>query len=234
MSADDLTPERLDAILNGSEPATDDADRDMLALAATLRGAAPPASEDLRARVRATAAEEAAGGGSRRRGPGWRTRLLIAGPALATVVAAVVVILVVDGGGGTNPTSLPSLESTATAPAAGTGVADATAPSSDALKAAPSTVPQAALSAGPVILRVGPGTLERRVADAQRIVTQAGGTVMATPQATPRPGTLLTITLPPDHAAAAVAELSALGNLAGGVIAPGADGTQRLLMTERP
>jgi hypothetical protein len=239
MSADDLTPERLDAILDGSEPATDDADRDMLALAATLRGAAPPASDGLRARVRAIAGETPAGGRSDRRNPGWRARLLIAGPALATVVAAVVVIAVVGGDSGTNRTNLASGESTATAPTSGTGGADATArSSSDALKVAPSSAPRAAASAGPVILRVEGGTLQRRVAEARRIVTRAGGNVVATPQSTAQPtaqpGTLLTVTLPPERAAEAIAELGALGEVTGGALDPAPDGTLRLLLTERP
>lgn len=233
MSGDDLTPERLDAILNGSEPATEDADRDMLALAGALRGAAPPAGDELRERVRAIAAGTPAEAQAGRRNPGWRTRALIAGPALATVVAAVVVIVVAGGDSGPGASNLASRESTATAPAAGAVVADSTSPApTDALQVAPAA--RASVGAGPVILRVGTNTLERRVADARRIVADAGGTVLATPQATPRPGTLLTITLPPDQAAGAIAELAALGEVAGGTLDPAADGSLRLLMTERP
>ena len=197
MNPDDLTPERLDAILNGSQPPTEDADREMLALAAELRGAAPGAGDELRERVRAIAAQAPESAGARRGNPGWRTRLLLAAPALATVVAAIVVIAVVGGDSGTKHTDLASNAPTVTSTAArvrrdrfarevaergGAGRAVGNAPG--------------ALSAGPVIVRVGAGTLARRVADARRIVARAGGTAVVTPQATARPGTLLTITLP--------------------------------------
>jgi len=231
MTPDDLTPERLDAILNGSEPATSDAERDMLSLAASLRDAAPHAGDDLRDRVRAIAAPAPTGRETRRRGPGWRTRLLIAAPALATVTAAVVVIAVVGGDDPVkNQTSLTSAES---AGAATTTTAQAAARSAaDTVKVAPS--PQAArpeLGAGPITVRVEPGTLQQRIADARRIVRAAGGTVnKATRQTSAEPGALLEITLPPDRASAAIAKLVGLGE--GGDGAAGG-GTVRLLLTER-
>ncbi len=235
MNPDDLTPDRLDAILNGSQAPTEDADREMLALAAELRGTAPGAGDKLRERVRAIAAQAPESAGARRVGPGWRTRLLLAGPALATVVAAIVVIAVVGGGSGTKPTDLARSESTVTSTARRAGVADANAKSpSEAVRAAPSATPPAALTAGPVILRVDAGTLARRVADARRIVARAGGTVVATPQATAQPGTLLTITLPPAHAAEAIAQLSALGEVTGGTLATTVDGSFSLLLAEGP
>lgn len=234
MNPDDLTPERLDAILNGSQPPTEDADREMLALAAELRGSAPGADDELRERVRAIAAQAPERTGARRGNPGWRTRLLLTAPAVATVVAAIVVIAVVGGDSGTTHTDLASNSPTVTSTAAGSGVADSSAKSpSEAVQAAPSATPPASLSAGPVIVRVGAGTLARRVADAQRIVARAGGTAVVTPQATVRPGTLLTIKLPPARAAEATAELSALGEVTGGTLATAPGGSLSLLLTER-
>jgi hypothetical protein len=235
MNPDDLTPERLDAVLNGSQAPTEDADREMLALAAELRGAAPGAGDELRERVRAIVAQAPERADARRGNPGWRSRLLLAGPALATLVAAIVVIAVVGGDSGTKQTDLASSEPTVTSTAARAGVTDSRAKApSEAVQAAPSATPPAALTAGPVILRVGSGTLARRVADARRIVTRAGGTVAATPQATAQPGTLLTITLPPAHAAEVIAQLSALGEVTGGTLATAAGGSLNLLLTEAP
>ena len=235
MNPDDLTPERLDAILNGSQAPTEDVDREMLALAAELRGATPGAGDELRERVRAIAAQAPELADAHRGKPGWRSRLLIAGPALATVVAAVVVIAVVGGDSGTKQTDLASTESAVTSTATRAGATDATAKSpSEGVQAAPSATPRAALAAGPVILQVDAGTLARRVADARRIVARAGGTVVATPQATAPPGTLLTITLPSARAAEVIAQLSELGEVTGGSLATAAGGSSSLLLTEGP
>lgn len=235
MKPDDLTPERLDAILDGSQAPTEDADRAMLALAAELRGGAPGAEDRLRERVRMIAAQAPEAAGARRGSPGWRSRLLLAGPALATIAAAIVIIAVVGGDSGTTRTELASSESTVGSTATRAGATDATAKSSSgAVQATPSASPPAALSAGPVILRVDAGTLALRVADARRIVTGAGGTVVATPQATARPGTLLTVTVPPARAAGVLAQLSKLGAVSGGTLAGAAAGSLSLLLTEGP
>ena len=233
MSTDDLTPERLDAILNGSEPATSDAERDMLALAASLRDGSPRAGDDLRDRVRAIGAPASAPL-TRQRGPGWRTRFLLAGPALATVVAAVVVIAVVGRDDpGTSRTSLtttqPAFSGASATTATPLGAARSAA---DAETVAPSsTAVQPAATAGPVIIRVEPGTLARRLADARRIVAAAGGTTVVTRQTTGDPGVLLAIKLPPDRVSGALAELTRLGEGREGP-ATGADGTVRVLLTE--
>lgn len=231
MTPGDLTPERLDAILNGSELATSDAERDMLALAASLRDAAPRAGGDLRDRVRAIAAPAPTGRETRRLGPGWRTRLLIAGPALATVIAAVVVIAVVGGDNpATNPANLSSSESAGASTT--TAAATAARSSADAVKGAPSlsAVPEA--KAGPVTVLVEPGTLQQRIADARRIVAAAGGSVDVTRQVPAEAGALLTITLASGREAVTLAKLVRLGDVRDGAAA-GADGAVRLLLKER-
>ena len=229
MSPDDLTPERLDAILNGSEPAESDPERDMLALAASLRDGSPRAGGELRERVRAIAAS---GREPRQRGPGWRTRFLIAGPAVAMVVAAVVVIAVVGRDDpGTNRTSLTTPQS-ALSGAVTTPVAPSAARSSaDAEQAVPSSTAPPAATVGPVIVRVDPGSLPRRLADAQRIVAAAGGAVVVTRQTGRDPSALLAITLPADRVSGVLAKLTRLGEGRGGS-AIGTDGTLRLLLTE--
>jgi hypothetical protein len=231
VTPDDLTPERLDAILSGSEPATSHAERDMLALAASLRNAAPHAGDDLRDRVRAIAAPAPTGREARRLGPGWRTRLLIAAPALATVTAAVVVIAVVGGDDPVkNQTSLTSAESAGASTT--TAASTAARSSADAVSGAPSLSAAPEAKAGPVTVLVEPGTLQQRIADARRIVATAGGTVNVTRQATAEPGSLLTITLAPDREAVTLAKLVRLGDVRDGAAA-GADGTVRLLLKER-
>jgi hypothetical protein len=228
MSGGDLTPERLDGILDGSQAPNEETDRDMLALAAELRDAAPGAGDELRERVRAIAAQAPAHADPHRGGVGWRSRLLLVGPALATVVAALVVIVVVDGNGGSNR-DLARRESalTSAAPAAGAPQA-AAGSSSDSMRVAPP-----ALAAGPVIVQVDTGTLVARVDEARRIVTRAGGTVTETPQSTSPPGTLLTITLPAERAAGAAAKLAALGEVSGGSFTSANGGSLRVLLTER-
>ena len=230
MSADDLTPERLDAILNGSEPAESDAERDMLALAASLREGSPRADDELRERVRAITVP---GREMRQRGPGWRTRFLIAGPALATVVAAVVVIAVVGRDDpGTNRTSL-TRESAAFDAAATTTATPPLAAKSplDTGKAVPSSTARGGVTAGPVIVRVEPGTLPRHLADARRIVAAADGAMVVTPQTTGDPSALLTITLPPNRVSGVLSELTLLCKGREGS-AIGVDGTVRVLLTE--
>lgn len=231
MTPDDLTPERLDAILNGSEPPTSDAERDMLALAASLRDAAPRASEDLRDRVRAIAEPAATGGETGRRSPGWRTRLLVAGPAIATVVAAVVVIAVVGGDDpGTNRTSLTRESAGSAGSSAATTTRSATSAAARALSPS-TTAPE--VSAGPTVVRIEPGTLQQRIADARRIVAAADGTAIVSVQTAAEPSALLTITLPTNRAPGALAKLMRLGNV-GERAATGPDGTVRLLLTEQP
>ena len=133
---DDLTPERLDAILNGSEPPTSDAERDMLALAASLRDATPGAGDDLRDRVRAIAAPEPTGREARQRGPGWRTRLLLIAPAIVTATAAVVVIAVV--GGDDTARNQAAREAVESAGALATATAPSATRASDAVTVVPS------------------------------------------------------------------------------------------------
>lgn len=231
MSPDDLTPERLDAILNGSEPAESDGERDMLALAASLREGSPRAGDDLRERVRAIAAP--GHDTPHQRVPGWRTRFLIAGPAIATVVAAVVVIAVVGrDDSGTNQTSLTTSHAASVPEASTTGVPPSAArAAADTREAAPRSVAPQGATAGPVIVRVEPGTLPRHLAEARSIVTAAGGTVAVTRQTTGDPSALLAITLPPDRVSGVLAELMRLGEGRKATVSD-AGGALRVLLTE--
>ena len=96
MTGDELTPERLDAILDGQEAASDDDARDMLALAATLREGSPGAPDELRGRGRALGRPSPAEGWLRRLlGTGRRGRILVAAPALGAALAAVIAIGVI-------------------------------------------------------------------------------------------------------------------------------------------
>lgn len=232
MSPDDLTPERLDAILNGSEPAESDAERDMLALAASLREGSPRAGDDLRERVRALGSP-ASVPSRHQRVPGWRTRFLIAGPAVATVVAAVVVIAVVGrDDSGTNRTSLSTSQAASVPEASTAGVPPSTArAAADTRDAAPRSVAPQGATAGPVIVRVEPGTLPRHLAEARRIVSAAGGAVAVTRQTTGDPSALLEITLPPDRVSGVLAELMRLGEGRKATVSD-AGGALRVLLTE--
>lgn len=84
MTGDELTPDRLDRVLDSGEAASDE-ERAMLALAAQLRAEVPAPSQELRGRVAALG--EPTGRAPRTSGRrGW----LVAAPALGALVVAIV------------------------------------------------------------------------------------------------------------------------------------------------
>lgn len=194
MTGDELTPERLDAILDGREPATDDAARDVLALAAALREAAPGAGGALRARVHALPQPEPRGRVRRLLAGGWRGRLLVAAPALSAVIVAAVAIGVLGQSSGSDSARIALEQRDATTqPANEAG--DAVPPVSAPNAAAKTADTRAALTTAPLVVRVAKDTLTARLADIRRLVQDAGGAVETSP-ASPGPAALLTITVP--------------------------------------
>lgn len=172
MSHDELTPERLDAILDGREAPTDDEARDMLALAGALREGSPGASDELRTRVRALPQPAPAGRLRRLLGTGRRGRILVAAPALGAVLAAVIAVGVIanDPGGRTDVAGgSGTAELTSESPAA------AATTSTPALAGAEGS--QADAATAPVTVQVPPSTLSAKEAELRRLVADAGGTV---------------------------------------------------------
>lgn len=220
----DVSPERLDAILDGRAQAETDLEREMLALAARMQSEEPRADQLLRTRVRAIATRPGRAGRVRQLGRSWRGRALIAGPAVAVAVAVVVAVGVFGDGGGPSAGQDLALRDGATQTTAATEQFDAAKsglkqPEGDTAGGALQAVPPAAASRGGAdavspeapgaTLRVAAGTRDARLADIRRIVSGAGGRVDAAPLA----GTgslLLTITLPPDSAAGAIDAVAAL------------------------
>jgi hypothetical protein len=225
MSREEMTPERLDAILDGSAAPTDDEARDMLALAARLRQASPPASDRLRERIRGMPQPHTAPVGRLRRllDRGWRGRMLVAAPALAAVVAVVVGISVLNGSSdpqvARNSTDLTIEQTSAgasdAAEATATRTSSATVPGQTSKTPPPTLAPPAAdgVDVAPQLLtlRVALTTLTARVADLRRLVENAGGTVSLTDQQTTPPSTIASITVPQDRRTAVFAEIANLG-----------------------
>jgi hypothetical protein len=256
--SDEMTPERLDAILDGRQPATDDEAREMLALAGALREAAPGAGPDLRARVRALPQPQPVGRLRRLFSSGWRGRMLIAAPALSAVAAAVIAVGVIRSSSGDErsiavaPTASPA--ETARTAAITTLPSTNSAPPPAVLSPA---IPDAAAATGadgrlsaPITLRVASGTLEARIADIRRLVVEAGGTIgLEQPQVAP-PGTVVAITLPVERGADVLKAVANLGSgprsegwsaylgvtppQAKGAAASGAPTSVRVLVTEGP
>ena len=217
MSHDDPTPERLDAILDGREPATTDREREIVDLAAALREASPRAGGELRARVLALGAPRRTGRLGRLAAGGWRGRALIAAPALAAIATAVIAVGVLGGDGPSDrgARSGTSLHVTS-GPIESTGGAG---PESPGLPHSETPVPGAGTTApaasAPIAITVPvpADAMGARVAEARRIISAAGGTILAeTPVETPQPGVALAATLPVGPAADAIDKLAALAS----------------------
>lgn len=195
MSGGEMTPERLDAILDGRDAATDDDARDMLALAGALREATPGAPDALRARLR-TLRQPRPGWFVRLRASGWRGRALVAAPALSAVAVAVIAFGVIGGSPQGQPAGADSSQAEQLSQSRGTSEsAPATGTRLDAAKAAPDAL-SGALSA-PVVVLVAPTTLTARLADVRSLVTAAGGTVAEeVPQPATPAGVVVVLTLP--------------------------------------
>ncbi len=203
-----MTPERLDAILDGRAEPNDDQAREMLALAGALREAAPDAPEALRARVRTLSAQQPLPSRLRRlRDSGWRGRILVAAPALSAVIAVLVAVGVIGNSGGPAGDAGGSQSARVSAVESAT---DPSAPSGTVTQLAPAADAQTGLQP-PAVVRVAPATLAARLTDVRRLVADAGGTLV---EATPPPGStgvLVSMTLPPERRDAVLQQILALG-----------------------
>jgi hypothetical protein len=241
MSHGDVTPERLDAILDGREPAETDAEREMLAVAASMKEASPGASDALRQRMRALPPPRSRRSRLGRFVPaGWRGRALVASPALAAVIAAVVAVGVLrDGkggsgaaGGGDAAVSQSARDQFQAAEKSPGPVAPGASPSSSSgttaapLSAAPPVAPPP-----PSVITVPRGRLKASLETARSLVTVAGGRLVSEPDAS---GAIrLTITFPPGRGADVPDELAALGETAAGLTLD-ANGRRVVLLAEAP
>ena len=220
MSEHEITPERLDGLMDGTVTPEDQLDRDMLALAADLRAAAPGASDALRERILALPEPQPVGRWRRLVSTG-RGRALVAAPALGAIIAAVVTVGVLnrDGGDGAagggadaSGASAPAAAQKETAtqpgalapPAATRGAGDASAPEGR-------TAGETFVNPGPARVVIPPGALAATLEEATRIVTDAGGELQPTTQPTDPPSVLLEITVPEGAAERVAAELAKLG-----------------------
>lgn len=244
MSDAEMTPERLDALLDGREAATDDAARDMLALAGALREASPGAPDTLRARMR-TLPQPPPGRLGRLRASGWRGGVLVAAPALSAVAAALIAFGVIGGSPEGQPGGAERLSQSRTASEA----ASPTGTQSFGAAEAPPNAVQGALPT-PMVVQVAPATLAARLADLRSLVTAAGGTIVEeVPQPTAPPGVMASLTLPEARRDEVLRAIVALGTgtaadatvpappAPGGRDASGAAGAPtavRVLLTEGP
>jgi hypothetical protein len=103
MTDDELTPERLDRVMDG-EPAMSDDERAMLALAAQLRADVPPPSPELRRRI-AALGDQPARGTRRRRGGVWASAPALGAIVVALVGGGVVVNMLASNGGSGSATT---------------------------------------------------------------------------------------------------------------------------------
>ncbi len=240
----EMTPERLDAILDGRAAPTDDEARDMLALAGALREAVPSAGEGLRERVRALSRPQPTERPRWLRASGWRGRILIGAPALSAVIAAVITVGVIarspDGQSGGSDALQAERASQTT---------DETGPLRLAVPptAAPTASGQAAgTRVEPIVVQIPPATLDARVAEVRQLVAAAGGTIVEEPRQTAPPRLLASITLPGQRRAEVLQAIAALGNgarneasdavgsSAGDVAGDGDVINVRVLLTEGP
>lgn len=117
--SDEITPERLDALLDGSATPETESEREMLHLAARMRDGSPRASDALRRRVQTLESRSAAAARPRKRR--WRPVtsrdwLMIGAPALSALLIAVIgvgVLTTRDGSDGPDGAAEQSADSRA-------------------------------------------------------------------------------------------------------------------------
>lgn len=172
--SDEITPDRLDALLDGAVP-ENDTERDMLHLAGALRAATPDPSAELRARVRALGEPRDAVRTPRtRRRRSWQ----VAAPALGAVIAAVVAVAVITSGGDSGGSTAGAPHDSVT-PAASKSLQEGGADEGTSAARDQSTGPFATTSPdAAATLRAG--TLDATVAALREVATSAGGTVATT------------------------------------------------------
>lgn len=219
MSDHDMTPERLDGILDGSIEATDQADRDLLALAAALREAAPGAPESLREKVAALPATAPTISWWRRlmaRRHGWA---LVGAPVAAGLVAVLIAGGVLFNTDQTGDTSGAAADTALQATSGSSATEAGKSLSADTTSAAQESTPPTSSNAftdqragqGPPIVRVPQGSLQERLNDARRIVEDAGGEFVQTERAPDGPGVLVLVTVPVGRGPDVAQQLGALG-----------------------
>jgi hypothetical protein len=169
---DDLSPQRLDELLDGRAGARSPDEEALVALVSELRASEGP-SPDLRARVRAVVAPPSAGRISRLtrwvRGTSWTHRALALAPACVLVVGTVFAVSsLTDGGGGGDRLSAPGAVDERGAPQLAAPVESAPPASGAARDQAP--LAQAALS-----LRVAGGEAIATAAGRTRDIAAANG-----------------------------------------------------------
>ncbi len=204
---DEMTPERLDAILDGTAAPDDDEARAMLHLAADLRGAAPGASDDLRRRVLALGEPAGQPAGAPRL-PFWK-RLNVMAPALGAVVAAIVAVGVISTGGGSSGDS--TVGGRGGADESGqfdSAVPPAAAPAPTATLAEPAPGGLARSADTPAQITVEAGALDDALAE---IETAAGGPTFITEDARTPTSATVTITVPADRDADVRRALTGIG-----------------------
>ena len=145
---DDVTPERLAELADGSPP-RDAAERELMALMADVRDLEEPAPDALRARVRAIAAGEAEPGRDRWWRAGRQRLLVLGAPVAAAIVALAIAIPVMTSDSGEPAPAAATAEALAgdsaapaapAAPEVASGAAAADAPET-ARAVAPSATP---------------------------------------------------------------------------------------------
>jgi len=196
---DDMTPERLDAILDGTAAPDTDEDRAMLHLAADLRGAAPRASDALRERIIAMGEP---GEFRPKRVPFWK-RINVLAPALGAVVAVIVAVGVLTTGNSGDDTGFPTLER-------GGGAADsavqppAAAPTQTMAEPAPMPA-----TGPPAEVTVEAGGLDDALAEIESI---AGGPRYVSESDRTATSAVITVTVPADRHADVARGLTGIGH----------------------
>lgn len=197
MSHDDLTPERLDALIDGAEPATD-AERDVLHMAAALRSASPRPSDDLKRRVRAL------GEPARPAQARPRRRWNVLAPALGALAAGIIATTVVVTRSPDASTSPASQDAAApTAQPTGTGIADGTVSTFQGEAGGAASQQSRALPTW----FVPPGATADIVAQIEEITAAAGGSIAVTDDDA---GKLIAITVDPARRAELSAQIISL------------------------
>jgi hypothetical protein len=186
----DVTPERLAELADGATPETAE-ERRAVALMAEVRGAAEPAPEAVRARVRAIASREAHAGTGWRRwlatGDGRRRLALAGAPVVVAIVALAVAIPVAtrDDGDSAPPASADAPAAASEGAGGGAGAASPAPPEAATPQAAsPAPAPPTAASTAADALRAAEPAPDRQAggaavtsAELQKAVDRARATL---------------------------------------------------------
>lgn len=167
---DDLSPQRLDDLLDGRAGARSPDEEALVALVSELRASEGP-SPDLRARVRAVVAPPSAGISRLTRwvrGTSWTHRALALAPACVLVVGTVFAVSSLTDGGGGDRLGTPGAADERGAP-------QLAAPAGSAPPASTTTRDQAPLAQAALSLRVADGEAIATAAGRARDIAAANG-----------------------------------------------------------